>query len=678
MQRHAEKACDVVPIIVRAVNIEPEDADDLPFMKLQGLPTDLKAVTSWPNRDEAWTNVAKGLRATVNSIRARRPRPPFSPRVPSAPETTVRALVPHASKHGSIPAPLAASELADAALDHVVAGVIQQIDEAEIERSGRAVFDHVRHELVQETRVLIDLPDQKRVLWVDDRPENNRHETVALAKLQIEVIAVRSTGQALLRIAFDAQSGETFDLVLTDWTRPDDTPDAALALLTALRKAGHSMPVVIYHSESNAEHRAERAARGVAAGAMGEAVLPSELMRLVHQALSDTGIAAVPYDLLSAVAGVGGRGESLINYNLVTKRARSEVRAQTTQLRLVRELVQTASNDANSDRQIGRTLFQLLIPLEMQPFLGGTAEMLLELDSGTAGIPWELLDAGKRGGVDTRPWAIRSKLLRRLRTSEFREQPSDARADAGVLVIGEPRCTLARLPGARAEARAVLKRLAQVLPADHLRALISAEGPDQFGADAQTVVSALLERDWRIVHISGHGEAPDAPAGDGTVPPLRGVVLSDGHYLGPFEITKMRVVPELVFVNCCHLAAGPMDQLLQVDHPRFAAGVAQALIGLGVRCVVAAGWAVDDDAAQEFATAFYGALLTGQRFIDAVNQARVAAHGLGGNTWAAYQCYGDPEWSFLRREGCHTRLPGARSVMDPLDSSPASDPRRIS
>jgi hypothetical protein len=33
--------------------------DDAPFMKLQGLPTDLRPVTSWPNRDEAWTNVAK-------------------------------------------------------------------------------------------------------------------------------------------------------------------------------------------------------------------------------------------------------------------------------------------------------------------------------------------------------------------------------------------------------------------------------------------------------------------------------------------------------------------------------------------------------------------------------------------------------------------------------------------
>ena len=68
MQRHAAGMATVVPIIVRAVNIEAEDADAFPFMKLQGLPTDLRPVTSWPNRDEAWTNVAKGLRATVKAI----------------------------------------------------------------------------------------------------------------------------------------------------------------------------------------------------------------------------------------------------------------------------------------------------------------------------------------------------------------------------------------------------------------------------------------------------------------------------------------------------------------------------------------------------------------------------------------------------------------------------------
>jgi hypothetical protein len=79
--------------------------------------------------------------------------------------------------------------------------------------------------------------------------------------------------------------------------------------------------------------------------------------------------------------------------------------------------------------------------------------------------------------------------------------------------------------------------------------------------------------------------------------------------------------------------------------------VAEELIAIGVRCVIAAGWAVDDTAAGVFARTFYEALLptdqkNGCRFIDAVAQAREAAWAVGGNTWAAYQCYGDPDWTF--------------------------------
>ena len=116
-------------------------------------------------------------------------------------------------------------------------------------------------------------------------------------------------------------------------------------------------------------------------------------------------------------------------------------------------------------------------------------------------------------------------------------------------------------------------------------------------------------------------------------------------------------MPELVFVNCCHLAARDAGELLKkTNHVRFAAGVAEELIAIGVRCVIAAGWAVDDVAASTFATTFYGALVHGCRFIDAVAQAREAAWALGGNTWAAYQCYGDPDWSFTR-DGADAQRP---------------------
>ena len=377
------------------------------------------------------------------------------------------------------------------------------------------------------------------------------------------------------------------------------------------------------------------------------------------------------YDFITAVTRYTKQGSTEIAYTLDMKRARTEVRAQAMQGPLLRELVAGAARISNNDSQIGRTLFQLLVPLEMEPFLTGGNDVVLELDSNTASVPWEVLDTPPdlRGGGDRRPWAIRSKLLRKLRTEVFREHVADANADAHVLVIGEPNCgpKYPRLAGARAEARSVRLCLASEngLQTDRIKALIAGDGANDFGPDARQVLDALAERSWRIVHIAGHGAPPEMsgepPRKPGDPPQQlvdpRGVVLSGDTYLGPREIQSMRIVPELVFVNCCHLGAQDPSGLVgggtavQTNAAGFAAGVAEELIRIGVRCVIAAGWAVDDEAAQVFAVRFYSSLLARSRFIDAVAEAREAASQLGGNTWAAYQCYGDPDWRFRRGIG---------------------------
>ncbi len=69
------------------------------------------------------------------------------------------------------------------------------------------------------------------------------------------------------------------------------------------------------------------------------------------------------------------------------------------------------------------------------------------------------------------------------------------------------------------------------------------------------------------------------------------------------------------------------------DRSAFAAGVADKLIEIGVRCVIAAGWAVDDGPAETFATTFYRELLAGATFVDAVGRARRS--GLGRRSPAA-------------------------------------------
>ena len=67
LARHqAGEAC-AIPVIIRSV-----DWSGAPFAKLQALPKDAKAVASWENPDEAWTDVARGLRHAAEELRKRR------------------------------------------------------------------------------------------------------------------------------------------------------------------------------------------------------------------------------------------------------------------------------------------------------------------------------------------------------------------------------------------------------------------------------------------------------------------------------------------------------------------------------------------------------------------------------------------------------------------------------
>lgn len=70
MERHENREARVVPIILR-----PVDWKGLPFSKLQGFPKDGKPVTSWANRDEAFVDIAKGIRAVVEELNGAKEEP---------------------------------------------------------------------------------------------------------------------------------------------------------------------------------------------------------------------------------------------------------------------------------------------------------------------------------------------------------------------------------------------------------------------------------------------------------------------------------------------------------------------------------------------------------------------------------------------------------------------------
>jgi tetratricopeptide (TPR) repeat protein len=345
----------------------------------------------------------------------------------------------------------------------------------------------------------------------------------------------------------------------------------------------------------------------------------------------------------------------LLRFIATTDRARAEETLATGQLRLADRFIRQAAQSSSANPEVAKTLFEMLLPNRLKEQAPKQDDLVLLLDGESARFPWELLE--DRWSHAGRPPAVASGLIRQCKTPKFRPHPAHA-VDPTALVIGNPDLegwnAFGDLPGARSEAQKVL-------------AMLNANGFRAVGCiDERTdaILSGLHQDAWRILHLAGHGvhafEIDDPlSAGDpenlgktlkGLVgreagkasKPISGMVIGKSTILTPGDVEQMRWVPELVFINCCHLGkTGPPSQ---VAYGLLAANLAMQFIDMGVKAVVAAGWAVDDGAAEAFAETFYRRLLSGEAFGEAVRAARqeIWLRFSNVNTWGAYQCYGDP------------------------------------
>ncbi|MDI1431507.1 MULTISPECIES: toll/interleukin-1 receptor domain-containing protein [Polyangium] len=66
MERRAAGEAVVIPIILR----QCDGWQNTPFGAVQALPRDGKPIKSWADPDEAWTDVARGIRRVVEKLRA--------------------------------------------------------------------------------------------------------------------------------------------------------------------------------------------------------------------------------------------------------------------------------------------------------------------------------------------------------------------------------------------------------------------------------------------------------------------------------------------------------------------------------------------------------------------------------------------------------------------------------
>jgi len=138
--------------------------------------------------------------------------------------------------------------------------------------------DDDKADTLDAVRYLAPLAAQSRILWVDNEPGGNALERSTLLSWEVDVQAARTTDEALDELRDPKQR---FDLVLSDWRRPNDSESApaGLQLLTRMRDSGLEQRVIFYHGPVEDTESATRHRRAVEAGAVGATASPGELLR---------------------------------------------------------------------------------------------------------------------------------------------------------------------------------------------------------------------------------------------------------------------------------------------------------------------------------------------------------------------------------------------------------------
>ena len=315
-----------------------------------------------------------------------------------------------------------------------------------------------------------------------------------------------------------------------------------------------------------------------------------------------------------------------MQFNISTGGAREEQRNLFTSREMIQELINEMSGNNEWTPQLAKTIFELLVPNDFKEQLKKQANINWIVDKDTASYPWELLQDSTH---NAKPLCINAGMVRQLATQDYRVKINPVTKDAA-LIIADPdlKGFVNQLQGALEEGELV----ADILGQTDFTITKIARG------SASDIIQALFSEDYRIIHLAGHGMFNEDPSKGS------GMVIGNNVYLSTREICQMSSVPELVFVNCCHLGKteGAVEALYR-NRFKLAANIGTQLIENGVKVVIAAGWAVDDRAALEFTDVFYRAMFDGAEFGQAVQEARKAIYEKFRytNTWGAYQCYGD-------------------------------------
>jgi CheY-like chemotaxis protein len=189
----------------------------------------------------------------------------------------------------SIPGATRVAAMTAAELQKLIAGAVSLVNAGRDEAARGTDLNTSLESLTQDaagrvlrgaaaTKGIGEGPDrrwEKSILWVDDRPDNNRHERLAFESLGLEIKLAESTDEAMRAL----DSGR-FGAIISDMGRREG-PREGYKLLELVRVHDKRTPFFIYAGSRAPEHEREAIARG----AQGITNVASDLLNMVTEAL---------------------------------------------------------------------------------------------------------------------------------------------------------------------------------------------------------------------------------------------------------------------------------------------------------------------------------------------------------------------------------------------------------
>ena len=231
--------------------------------------------------------------------------------------------------------------------------------------------------------------------------------------------------------------------------------------------------------------------------------------------------------------------------------------------------------------------------------------------------------------VDT----FRIRVVPSLTTLKLIQDSSpDYHSQRGALIVGDPkvgevllkgkRRIITSLPCARKEAE-MIGRLLGVTPLTGDRATKEAV------LDAINSVS--------LIHFAAHGDLERGEIVLSPNCPTNFTPRDENFLLTMADISKVRLRAKMVVLSCCHSARGQIKA-------EGIIGIARAFLGSGARSVLAARWAIEDTATEEFMRCFYQNLFRGKSASESLHEARKWLRKNGFekvSQWAPFMLIGD-------------------------------------